>query len=68
MNRIFKEINEDKAREKQPYESPKIEVLCVELEHSIAAGSAKISPHDSENNKIFEQWEEDVDDVRTVEW
>jgi len=67
MNKVFNKISEDTVRGSRIYESPEIRVINVELEHSIAAGSAKISPKNS-SGQVFESWQEDVDDTRTVEW
>lgn len=57
----------DQPKNKRPYESPEIQLVCVELEHSIAAGSAAINPHDM-NNQVLEEWEVDPDDNRTINW
>lgn len=59
--------SKDKVRVRRVYETPEIKVICVELEHSIAAGSAKISPKNS-SGQVYERWEEDIDDTRTLEW
>lgn len=52
---------------KRPYESPEIKMISIELEHSIAAGSAMVKPENM-NNQVMEEWEEDPDDYRTIEW
>lgn len=55
-NNVFLE----NAKGQPGYESPRISVLQVELEHSIAAGSV-------ENNLIKESWETETQE-QEVEW
>ena len=49
------------------YESPTIEVIHLEMEQGIAAGSAVVRPHDV-NNEIVEEWQVDPDDSRVIDW
>lgn len=63
---MFKNHIEDNSR-KRPYVSPDVKVLDIELEHSIAAGSAEVTPTNI-NGTIMEEWEEDPDDNRTFDW
>lgn len=68
MNNLFKNASENKSSGKRAYESPEIKVLNVELEHSIAAGSAIVQPGNGVDNEIFEEWQVDPDDERIINW
>lgn len=50
---------------KRPYISPSIEVIILEIECSIASGSAYVSPH-NQQQQIYEQWDVEVDDNRGI--
>lgn len=52
---------------KRPYESLSLTVLQIEIEQSIAAGSANVTPINS-NQQVMEEWEEDPTDNRTIVW
>lgn len=54
-------------KRKQIYKSPEITLLYLELEHSISAGSAKISPKNS-SGQVSESWQEDTDITKTFQW
>ncbi|WP_118195470.1 hypothetical protein [Albibacterium indicum] len=66
MNKVGNNNIEDTSV-RRPYLSPDIQVINLELEHSIAAGSAEVTPTNM-NGTILEEWEEDPDDNRTFEW
>lgn len=51
-------INESK----KTYISPKVEMITIELEQGIAAGSAEA------NNTVQQEWENGQDDTRTISW
>lgn len=53
--------------EKKLYSSPKMTVMHVNLEHSVAAGSITVSPTNT-NNVVNDEWEVDADDNRTINW
>ncbi|WP_166333120.1 hypothetical protein [Sphingobacterium chungjuense] len=52
---------------KRPYESLSLTISQIEIEHSIAAGSATVNPV-NQNQQVMEQWEEDPTDNRTIVW
>lgn len=52
---------------KNRYEMPKIELITIAFEQSIAAGSATARPEDS-NSHIKDSWSRDQDDSRTIDW
>ncbi len=49
------------------YQSPMIQINLVEIEHSIATGSATVNPVNS-NNQVREEWETSPDVVGEMEW
>lgn len=53
--------------QKEEYVSPEIEISLVEVEQGIAAGSAIVLPPDS-GGVIQENWNDDSNDDRGVEW
>lgn len=50
-----------------PYKSPKMDVFLLELEQSIATGSATVNPTDN-YGVVQEEWQIDADDNRTINW
>ena len=52
---------------KQEYSAPALDVLWLEMELGIAAGSAKVLPPNS-GGQVQEEWTQDPDDNRTIEW
>lgn len=68
MNKIFNFSQASELEQKLPYEAPEITVLSVELEHSIAAGSALVMPENHLNNQVLEEWYVDPDEERTINW
>lgn len=52
---------------KRLYEPLSLTVSHIDIEHSIAAGSASVTPI-SQNQQVMEQWEEDPTDNRTIVW
>lgn len=52
---------------KQEYSAPALDVLWLEMEQGIAAGSAKVVPPNS-GGQVQEEWTQDSDDNRTIEW
>ncbi|AIL45523.1 hypothetical protein HZP84_02435 [Elizabethkingia anophelis] len=52
---------------KQEYSAPALDVLWLEMEQGIAAGSAKVVPPNS-GGQVQEEWTQDPDDNRTIEW
>ncbi len=52
---------------KRLYEPLSLTVSHIDIEHSIAAGSATVTPI-SQNQQVMEQWEEDPTDNRTIVW
>lgn len=66
MNKVVKK-NIENTSGRRRYVSPDIQVINLELEHSIAAGSAEVTPTNMDNT-IIEEWEVDTDDTRTLEW
>lgn len=53
--------------ERKNYSSPKLNVIYVNLEHSLAASSITVSSGNS-SNVVNDQWETDADDNRTINW
>ena len=49
------------------YEAPTLEVIYVEMEQGIAAGSAIVHPGNSAG-EIKEEWQVDPNDDRTLDW
>lgn len=49
------------------YIAPLITVLEIELESGICAGSATVRPHNP-NNQIIEEWEEEEEPSRSIDW
>lgn len=56
-----------KENVKQEYSAPALDVLWLEMEQGIAAGSAKVVPPNS-GGQVQEEWTQDPDDNRTIEW
>ncbi|MFD2742327.1 MULTISPECIES: hypothetical protein [Sphingobacterium] len=52
---------------KRPYQALSITVNYLEIEHSIAAGSATVSPITTDQ-RVMEEWDEDPTDTRTIVW
>jgi|GEM_PF-1485642 len=50
---------------KRPYQAPSIEVISLELECSIAAGSATVKPQHF-NEEVYESWDVETDDNRSI--
>lgn len=53
--------------EKKDYIAPELEVIRVEMEQGIAAGSATVNPADN-NNEIKDEWEKDPDNNNSMDW
>ncbi|MCL1654390.1 Uncharacterised protein [Elizabethkingia miricola] len=53
--------------EKQEYVTPKVGSFLIEMEQGIAAGSARVLPPNS-GGQVQEEWTQDPDDNRTIEW
>ncbi len=53
--------------EKQEYVTPKVGSFLIEMEQGIAAGSARVLPPNS-GGQVQEEWGQDPDDNRTIEW
>ncbi|GHE39694.1 hypothetical protein [Sphingobacterium griseoflavum] len=51
--------------EKLPYLAPMVDVIQLELECSIVTGSATVKPQDYHQD-VYEQWDVDVDDNRSI--
>ncbi|MBP3942620.1 hypothetical protein J5U18_03420 [Sphingobacteriaceae bacterium WQ 2009] len=49
------------------YMSPRINVLFLQHEHSIATGSATVTPVNS-NNVVESEWDVQPDDIKTIDW
>ncbi|WP_249059120.1 hypothetical protein [Elizabethkingia bruuniana] len=56
-----------KNNQKQEYSAPVVEVLFLEMEQGVAAGSAKVLPPNS-GGAVQEEWIQGDDDNRTIEW
>lgn len=52
---------------KKKYTSPKINSIQVDLEESIAAGSARALSGNS-SDQVKEEWIQDDTDYRVIEW
>ncbi|HFK5511009.1 TPA: hypothetical protein ACGZ9U_001927 [Elizabethkingia anophelis] len=52
---------------KQEYVTPSVGSFLIEMEHGIAAGSARVLPPNS-GGQVQEEWTQDPDDNRTIEW
>ncbi|MFD2966822.1 hypothetical protein [Sphingobacterium bambusae] len=50
---------------KLPYVAPNFEVISLELECSIAAGSATVKPQHY-NEEVYESWDVETDDNRSI--
>ncbi|MDX8572265.1 hypothetical protein OZ666_11275 [Elizabethkingia sp. HX QKY] len=53
--------------EKQEYVTPKVGSFLIEMEQGIATGSARVLPPNS-GGQVQEEWIQDPDDNRTIEW
>ncbi|AJW65291.1 hypothetical protein VO54_03866 [Elizabethkingia miricola] len=60
-------MNKKSKQQKKKYEAPKIEVVLVKMEQGIAAGSATVSPLDTVNGTVKEEWDTE-DQSGTIEW
>lgn len=68
MNLYSFAINKKKKmNHKLTYIKPEITFTVLEIEYSIAAGSASVLATD-ENFQIFEDWTEEPDVSRTIDW
>ena len=56
-----------KNDQKHEYSAPVVEVLFLEMEQGVAAGSAKVVPPNSVG-AVQEEWIQGDDDNRTIEW
>lgn len=63
----IKEIRKMNKDTKKQYETPTIEVVHLEMEQGIAAGSAVVRPTDLKN-EVLEEWQVDPDDDRIINW
>lgn len=52
---------------KLTYTKPEITITVLEIEYSIAAGSASVLATD-EHFQIYEDWAEEPDVSRTIDW
>lgn len=52
---------------KNIYIKPTASVTIFEIEYSIAAGSAQVLA-DDHNMQLYEEWEEEPDAYRTIDW
>lgn len=50
------------------YTSPRIEIQTVHLEEGLATGSAIIRPGASKDNPMQDQWIEDDQDTKQIDW
>ncbi|TYO88066.1 hypothetical protein LX74_03428 [Elizabethkingia miricola] len=53
--------------EKQEYITPRVGSFLIEMEQGIATGSARVLPPNS-GGQVQEEWTQDPDDNRTIEW
>ncbi|MEN5212427.1 hypothetical protein ABE480_11000 [Elizabethkingia anophelis] len=60
-------MNKKSKKQKKKYEVPKIEVVLVKMEQGIAAGSARVSPLDTANGTVKDEWDTE-DQSGTIEW
>lgn len=49
------------------YEKPQATVTVLEIEHTLAAGSAQVLTTDG-NMKLYEDWEDEPDVYKTIDW
>lgn len=54
-------------KSKLSYEKPLATVTILEIEYALAAGSAQVLADDS-NMRLFEEWEEEADVYKTIDW
>ncbi|CAI9678830.1 hypothetical protein HZQ11_10480 [Elizabethkingia anophelis] len=52
---------------KLEYVTPKVCSFLIEMEQGIATGSARVLPPNS-GGQVQEEWTQDPDDNRTIEW
>ena len=52
---------------KQEYVTPRVGSILIEMEDGIAAGSDRVLPPNS-GGQVQEEWTQDPDDNRTIEW
>lgn len=55
----------EKSTRKLAYVAPNFEVVSLELECSIAAGSATVKPQHF-NEEVYESWDVETDDNRSI--
>jgi len=54
-------------KSKLSYEKPLATVTILEIEYALAAGSAQVLA-DDRNMRLFEEWEEEADVYKTIDW
>lgn len=52
---------------KKQYKSPRVHLVKVQMEVDIALGSAKVYPQNG-NNVVEDQWTQEEDDNRNIDW
>jgi len=52
---------------KKAYTQPRVDVTLIYTEEGIASGSAKVYPYNNSGN-IEEQWIQEDDDNRNIDW
>lgn len=52
---------------KKPYDQPKVEVIVIEYENSIAVGSANVTPPKTAT-KFTHEWEQTEEITRDFTW
>ncbi len=52
---------------KKKYSSPTVSVVKIHMEADIAVGSAKLYPYNN-NGEIYEEWDQEPDDNRNIDW
>lgn len=52
---------------KKHYKTPHVHLVKVQMEVDIALGSAKVYPQNG-NNVVQDQWTEEDDDNRNIDW
>ncbi len=52
---------------KKEYKQPKVEVTLIYTEEGVAAGSARVDPR-NQNGFMEEQWIQEDDDNRNIDW
>ncbi|WP_437920445.1 hypothetical protein [Sphingobacterium sp. LRF_L2] len=63
----MKNIQVTVSNKKRPYKAPIMEYYNIELECSIAAGSAFVNPTGPNGQaEIYQEWDVDVDDNRSI--